>query len=100
MLENEASSRRNRKADAKVSRRDAVKLGLSAALTATGRDTFAGLAPLAADHDTGKTSKSMNSKPHIAVIGAGAFGGWIALYLLRAGARVTLLDGWGPGKSR
>jgi glycine/D-amino acid oxidase-like deaminating enzyme len=42
----------------------------------------------------------MASKPHIAVIGAGAFGGWTALYLLRAGARVTLLDAWGPGNSR
>src|ERR1035438_9218103 len=43
---------------------------------------------------------SMPSKPHIAVIGAGAFGGWTALYLLRGGARVTLLDAWGPGNSR
>jgi hypothetical protein len=42
----------------------------------------------------------MNSKPHIAVVGAGAFGGWTALYLLRGGARVTLLDAWGPGNSR
>jgi glycine/D-amino acid oxidase-like deaminating enzyme len=42
----------------------------------------------------------MPSKPHIAVIGAGAFGGWTALYLLRSGARVTLLDAWGPGNSR
>lgn len=42
----------------------------------------------------------MASKPHIAVIGAGAFGGWTALYLLRGGARVTLLDAWGPGNSR
>jgi glycine/D-amino acid oxidase-like deaminating enzyme len=42
----------------------------------------------------------MTSKPHIAVIGAGAFGGWTALYLLRSGARVTLLDAWGPGSSR
>jgi glycine/D-amino acid oxidase-like deaminating enzyme len=40
------------------------------------------------------------SKPHVAVIGAGAFGGWTALYFLRAGARVTLLDAWGPGNSR
>ena len=39
-------------------------------------------------------------KPHIAVIGAGAFGGWTALYLLRGGARVTLVDAWGPGNSR
>lgn len=39
-------------------------------------------------------------KPHVAVIGAGAFGGWTALYLLRGGARVTLIDAWGPGNSR
>lgn len=42
----------------------------------------------------------MTKKPHIAVIGAGAFGGWTALYLLRSGAQVTLLDAWGPGNSR
>ena len=39
-------------------------------------------------------------KPHVAVIGAGAFGGWTALYLLRGGARVTLVDAWGAGNSR
>jgi glycine/D-amino acid oxidase-like deaminating enzyme len=38
--------------------------------------------------------------PHIAIVGAGAFGGWTALHLLRRGARVTLLDAWGPGHSR
>lgn len=42
----------------------------------------------------------MNSRPHVAVIGAGAFGGWTALHLLERGARVTLLDAWGPGNSR
>jgi len=42
----------------------------------------------------------MKSKPHIAVIGAGAFGGWTALHLLELGAHVTLLDNWGPGNSR
>jgi len=42
----------------------------------------------------------MKSRPHIAVIGAGAFGGWSALHLLERGARVTLLDAWGPGNSR
>ena len=42
----------------------------------------------------------MKSRIHVTVVGAGAFGGWTALYLLRAGARVTLLDAWGPGNSR
>ena len=42
----------------------------------------------------------MKSRPHIAVIGAGAFGGWTALHLLERGARVTLIDAWGPGNSR
>src|SRR6185295_1949702 len=38
--------------------------------------------------------------PKVAVVGAGAFGGWTALHLLRKGAKVTLLDAWGPGNSR
>jgi sarcosine oxidase len=42
----------------------------------------------------------MKTKPHIVVVGAGAFGGWTALHLLERGARVTLLDAWGPGNSR
>jgi len=36
----------------------------------------------------------------VIVVGAGAFGGWTALQLLKKGAKVTLLDGWGPGNSR
>jgi hypothetical protein len=35
----------------------------------------------------------------VIVIGAGAFGGWSALQLLRKGAKVILLDAWGPGNS-
>ena len=37
---------------------------------------------------------------HAVVIGAGAFGGWSALFLRRLGWRVTLIDAWGPGNSR
>jgi glycine/D-amino acid oxidase-like deaminating enzyme len=36
----------------------------------------------------------------VVVVGAGAFGGWTALHLLRTGAKVTLIDSWGPGNSR
>lgn len=38
--------------------------------------------------------------PRVAVIGAGAFGGWTALNLVRQGAAVTLIDAWGPGNTR
>jgi len=39
-------------------------------------------------------------KRRIVVVGAGAFGGWTAWQLIRAGAEVTLIDAWGPGHSR
>lgn len=39
-------------------------------------------------------------KEHVIVAGAGAFGGWTALALRRAGLRVTLVDAWGAGNSR
>jgi glycine/D-amino acid oxidase-like deaminating enzyme len=41
-----------------------------------------------------------NTRPDIAVIGAGAFGMWTALYLNRLGANVTVVDLYGPGNSR
>ena len=34
------------------------------------------------------------------MVGAGAFGGWTALELLRRGADVTVIDAWGPGNAR
>lgn len=43
---------------------------------------------------------ALRDKPHIVVVGAGAFGGWTALKLVEQGARVTLIDAWGPGNSR
>lgn len=42
----------------------------------------------------------MQTKLRVLVVGAGAFGGWTALTLLRRGARVTLIDAWGPGNLR
>ena len=38
--------------------------------------------------------------PRVAVIGAGAFGGWTALHLRNLGAEVDLIDAWGPGNPR
>jgi sarcosine oxidase len=36
----------------------------------------------------------------VVVIGAGVFGAWTAHHLAQAGARVTLVDAYGPGNSR
>jgi glycine/D-amino acid oxidase-like deaminating enzyme len=45
--------------------------------------------------------QSRGAQPlRVAVVGAGAFGGWTALHLRRANATVTLIDAWGPGNSR
>ncbi len=45
-------------------------------------------------------ARSATQARHVVVVGAGAFGGWTALSLLRSGARVTLCDSWGPGHTR
>ncbi|WP_448520173.1 FAD-dependent oxidoreductase [Rhodoflexus sp.] len=47
-----------------------------------------------------KAIPQMRAHSEIAVVGAGAFGGWTALHLLRLGYRVTLIDALGPGNSR
>jgi glycine/D-amino acid oxidase-like deaminating enzyme len=45
-------------------------------------------------------SQLPGSIAEVAVVGAGAFGGWTALYLREMGLRVTLIDQYGPGNSR
>jgi glycine/D-amino acid oxidase-like deaminating enzyme len=57
-------------------------------------------AVLAGIHLVETSLPAVTPKLNVAVIGAGAFGGWTALHLLRRGAKVTLLDSWGPGNSR
>jgi glycine/D-amino acid oxidase-like deaminating enzyme len=46
------------------------------------------------------TRRAQGRSDHVVVVGAGAFGGWSALALRRAGLRVTLVDAWGAGNSR
>lgn len=41
-----------------------------------------------------------SSRSHVVVVGAGVFGAWTAVHLLRGGHRVTLIDAWGPAHSR
>ncbi len=56
----------------------------------------------AAEPESGPETPALHlqDRPDVAVIGAGAFGGWTALYLLEKGASVALIDAYGPGNYR
>lgn len=41
-----------------------------------------------------------STSPDVIVIGAGTFGVWTAYHLMRRGAKVMLMDAYGPGNSR
>ena len=47
---------------------------------------------------SGERQSSASSE--VVVVGAGAFGGWTALYLREMGHTVTLVDQYGPGNAR
>ena len=79
-----------------------------AATAGTGA-ALAGIGPLGAGETSGavalfagKNAPAVHTRqtPDIAVVGAGAFGAWTALNLQRAGARVMLIDQYGPANSR
>src|SRR5436190_10503853 len=95
--------RAHRKAGTDLERRALLKSGATlAALGAAAAIPLLpgfGARPSGAAEPAGSQTRRRKG-PHVAVVGAGAFGGWSALYLLRKGARVTLLDAWGPGNSR
>jgi len=48
----------------------------------------------------GKSIEPPSKGKSLVVVGAGAFGGWTALFLQRNHFNVTLIDAWGPGNSR
>lgn len=73
-----------------ITRRDLLKQASTLALT-----------PLAINQNKWSSiNYNYGSKPSAAVVGAGVFGGWTALFLLRQGYDVTLCDTWGPGNAR
>ncbi len=83
--------------------------GFVRAATAGTGAALAGIGTLGAEKtsgteppSTGKGAPAVHTRqtPDIAVVGAGAFGAWTALNLQRAGARVTLIDQYGPANSR
>ncbi len=59
-----------------------------------------GVGGLAAGADRLFAAQGRAAASEIVVVGAGAFGGWTALYLREMGHTVTLIDQYGPGNSR
>src|SRR3979411_204519 len=68
--------------------------------TSSRRDFLRESALLGATHFVGSPRLPASSARSFIVVGAGSFGVWTALTLVQRGARVTLLDAWGPGNSR
>lgn len=48
----------------------------------------------------GSAPVASSNSPEVVVVGAGAFGGWTALYLRELGKSVTMIDQYGPGNAR
>ena len=81
-----------------IDRRDFLKVATAGAgLAITG--TSAGAQQPRAEPVRSALVRS-GQAPDIVVVGAGNFGNWTALHLQRMGAKVTLLDQYGPGNSR
>ncbi len=81
---------------ATVNRRTFLKLaGANVGTLALGEERLLGTASAAS---TSTRRSPTSPAPEIVVIGAGAFGGWTALYLQEMGLSVTLVDQYGlPG---
>ena len=86
-----------------ISRRSLLEgLAATAAAAALAPPAVAALAPAPASARPAAAgpAPAPAAGTSVAVVGAGAFGAFTALALRRLGARVTLLDAWGPGNSR
>jgi len=80
-----------------IHRRRLIKYGLrGAAMTLMGN----AIAPSAEAARPGRKTSGISTKGNIVVVGAGAFGGWTALHLLRKGYKVTLIDQFGVGNNQ
>jgi sarcosine oxidase len=78
----------------------AATSGASALALGAGRPAEGALSPARAERLPAGQAPAANATAEIVVVGAGAFGGWTALYLREMGLSVTLIDQYGPGNSR
>lgn len=82
-------------------RRDFLKVaGASAGLLMLGGCAVEAQSPTVPGIRPHRRIPSVGGSPDIIVIGAGAWGGWTAYHLRHLGAKVTLVDAYGPGNSR
>jgi sarcosine oxidase len=81
-------------------RRDFIKVaGAGAGMMLFGGALPAHAAPVPGIR-RGPYIRAHNPSPDIVVIGAGAWGGWTSFNLRKMGAKVTMIDAYGPGNSR
>ena len=80
-----------------IDRRDFLKTATAGAAMSLG-----GVAPLSGGLLAPRTEpvRSRGQAPDFVVVGAGTFGMWTALNLVRLGATVTVVDAYGPANSR
>jgi glycine/D-amino acid oxidase-like deaminating enzyme len=79
-----------------VDRRDFLRASAAGAGLA-----LSGTVPLGVAAETRRAPLIRSGQaPDIVVIGAGSFGAWTALHLQRLGAKVTVVDQYGPANSR
>ncbi len=81
-----------------IDRRNFLKVATAGAGLALTGTAAAGAEPVAAARRSPLVRDGQ--APDIVVVGAGNFGAWTALNLQRMGAKVTLLDQYGPANSR
>ncbi len=77
-------------------RRKFIKTSLGATLAATTATAFGKGTQIESNSIKVQTKETRD----VTVIGAGVFGVWTAFYLQELGAKVTLVDAFGPGNSR
>ena len=88
-----------------IDRRSFLKTaGAQAGLAAVGASSLGAATPAepaAPAPGIWTSAPAINGKTYdIAVVGAGAFGGWTAYWARKLGASVVLIDAYGPGNSR
>jgi glycine/D-amino acid oxidase-like deaminating enzyme len=87
-----------------IDRREFLKVaGLQAGLVAAGAKSLEAAASIGAPKTVPVPAPAVSKRRaeyDVVVIGAGCWGGWTSLHLQQKGAKVLMIDEWGPGNSR